>query len=86
MVKLTFLEVHLDGAEFTANAPLSDSGGDGDGPDIEVGEAGDEQSGGGKRWVGALVGLLFLVAVAVVAKKQLGGSDDEPVPELQGRE
>jgi hypothetical protein len=90
MAKFTFLEVHLDGAEFTANAPLSNSGGEAgesdDEPDIEIGEVGDEESSAGKgKWVAALVGLLFLVAVAVVAKQKLGG-DDEPVPELADRE
>lgn len=84
MAKFTFLEVHLDGAEFTANAPLSNSGGGEEGeadPDIEVGEVGDEEPGGKGKWVAALVGLVFLVVVAAAAKKKLGGSDE--VPELE---
>jgi hypothetical protein len=86
MAKFTFLEVHLDGAEFTANAPGSKLDESDDEPDIEVGDVGDEESSAGKgKWVAALVGLLFLVAVAVVAKQKLGG-DDEPVPELADRE
>lgn len=86
MAKFTLLEIHLDGAEFTANAPFSDSGESDDSPDIEVGEVGDEESSGGPSWLPAVVGLVFLVVVAVVAKKKLGGSDeDEPVPELEGR-
>ena len=36
MAKFTFLEVHLDGAEFTANAPGSKVGGADDEPDIEA--------------------------------------------------
>ena len=87
MAKFTFLEVHLDGAEFSANTPLGTAGGDADDdPDISVGEVGDEEESSGKgKWVAALVGLVFLVAVAFVAKQKFG-SDDDPVPELADRE
>lgn len=86
MAKFTFLEVHLDGAEFSANAPGSKMGSSDEDPDISVGDVGDEESSSGKgKWVAALVGLVFLVAVAFVAKQKFGSAED-PVPELAGRE
>lgn len=85
MAKFTFLEVHLDGAELTANAPGSGVGSDRE-PDISVGEVGDEEASSGRgRWFAALFGLVFLIAVAVLVKKKAGGGS-EPVPELEGRE
>ncbi|WP_255195758.1 hypothetical protein [Halorarius litoreus] len=88
MAKFTFLEVHLDGAKFTANAPGGKIEEPDEEPEVSVGEVGDEASSSGKgKWVAALVGLLFLVAVAAVAKKKLGGDADDPeIPELADRE
>lgn len=86
MAEFTFLEVHLDGASLTANAPFSGGTGGGDeDPDVEVGSVGEEEGGSRKPWLAALVGLLFLVVVAVLAKKKLGGRSD-PVPELDDYE
>lgn len=80
MAEFTFLEVHLDGAEFSPNAPFSKTTAS-DGPDVEVGSIGDEAGRSRKPWLATLIGLLFLVVVAIVAKKKLG-SDADPVPEL----
>ena len=87
MVDLTILEVHLDGAEFTANAPFSDettSEGGGStggvfGGDEESETADDESSGGASPFavVFAFVGLIVLT---VVLRRVLGGSG-EPVLE-----
>ena len=68
MVDITLVELHLDGAEFTANAP-----GSGASDDIET-ESADGTS--PPLGVVALAALLLLTAVAVAAKK-LGGDDDE---------
>jgi hypothetical protein len=72
MVDLTILEVHLDGSEFTANAPFS-SGGEDDSVDVEEGS--DPDSGRGKL-LAVLIGLAFCVAVAYLARNRLGGEDE----------
>lgn len=43
-----------------------------------------ETESGGRSWKSTLMGLLFLVALAVVAKRRMGGddADSESVPEL----
>ncbi|GGN89743.1 MULTISPECIES: hypothetical protein [Haloarcula] len=78
MAKFTLLELHLDGAEFTANAP-----GVGNGETAETAADESEASdSGGRGGVLALVVLLALVGVAVAGKKLLGGSDDEDLPSV----
>lgn len=67
MVDITLFELHLDGSEFTANAPNSgvlDNDGDG-----------DDESGGPPLGLFAVLALVVLVVAAGVAKK-VGGSDE----------
>lgn len=71
MAKFTLLELHLDDSTFTANAPLTS---DGELPDDGGSEAADAD--GGRSWLAALIGLLFLAVLAVLVKKKLGGDDD----------
>ncbi|WP_276271854.1 hypothetical protein [Haloarcula litorea] len=74
MAKFTLLEVHLDGAEFTANAP----GVDGAGSDTENGESGDDEGDGGTGGLPlAALLLLALTVVAVVAVSKLLGHDED---------
>ncbi|MBX0323441.1 hypothetical protein EGH21_10415 [Halomicroarcula sp. F13] len=78
MAKFTLLELHLDGAEFTANAP-----GVGSDETAETAtDEGDASDSGGRGGVLALVVLLALVGVAVAGKKLLSGSDDEELPSV----
>ena len=78
MAKFTLLEVHLEDASFTANAPYSGEGSEGsesDSEDEEEGAAADSGSGGPGR---ALVGLLVVVAILALAylgSRRLGGDD-----------
>jgi len=83
----TFLEVHLhDGLSFSASnsAPFVGSGDDegareaGEGEyeaSTEYDETADD-SGGVPAGVAALVGLVFLIGVAALARKLMGGGDD----------
>ena len=83
MAKFTLLELHLDGAEFTANAPFSsdddESASESRWSRAGTDESGDETDGaaGGGPSVGrlALVLLGVVVVVAVVLRLYLGGSD-----------
>lgn len=73
MTEFTFLKLQFDDASFTANTPFSTSGE----AEVEVeSETDDEEESGGL--FPFLLGLLFLVVLAVVAKKVLGGSGPEP--------
>ncbi|MFB6173897.1 MAG: hypothetical protein ABEI39_04565 [Halobacteriales archaeon] len=84
MVEITVLEVHLDGSEFTANAPFS-RGDDSDdesgvipfGDDDESVEPSDD---GGSSLLPAVVVLVGLAVVALAVRRVLGGSG-EPVLE-----
>ncbi|WP_436931852.1 hypothetical protein [Halosimplex halobium] len=92
MAKFTFLEVHLDGAEFMANAPFSGaesaeeaegladlslgSGEDGD----EAGEATDE---GGASPFGIVFAFVGLVVLAVAFRRILGGSGEPVLDEAE---
>lgn len=82
MAEFTLLKLQLDDASFTANAPFSGSeGGDeaiesDGGAEVEVGAGGPDAGDGGPRLVPLVVGLVFLVVLAVVARKVRGGSDD----------
>lgn len=75
MVNITLFELHLDDSNLTTNTPFS-------GRKKEVEAAGEppgsESSSKGKL-VGALVGVVFLAAVAFVVRKKVigGGSDPE---------
>lgn len=90
MVDITLFELHLDGAEFTANAPFSSADENesestsrwrrrsksrsGDDSESEIET--DAGSGGAKRGLLALfaVGALAVVAIALV--RSLGGDED----------
>jgi hypothetical protein len=67
MAEFTFLKLQFDDASLSANAPFS-------GSDTED-EEDDEDSGGVLPY---LLGLVFLVVVAVVVKKFLSGDGPEP--------
>ena len=69
MVEITLLELRVDDATFTANAPFSRG-------DDEEGELPEEGSSSKGAVLGALVGLVFLVVVAAAAKRRLGGDED----------
>jgi hypothetical protein len=75
MVEFTFLEIHLDDSEFTANASAPFGPGE---KAVEAGgEAPDPEDGSrGGAAVGAVIGLVFLVVVAYLAKRRF--LDDEP--------
>lgn len=68
MAKFTFLELHLDDATITNNAPYS--GGD---PPVDD----DEGETGGRSLLGPLVLGLVLVVAALVVWKAKGGADDD---------
>jgi hypothetical protein len=75
-MELTLLKLNVDGSTFTANAPFSgeDEGTETDETDIAVGEdvRGDDEEGRSKApFVAAVVGLLFLLGAAVVARRYL---------------
>lgn len=79
MVDITFLEVHLDSANLTANAPFSgstDAESEGDGgrePEVEL-EV-EDGSGGGATLLAAVVGLVFLVVVGFLVRRYLRGGE-----------
>lgn len=83
MAKFTFLEVHLEGSSLTANAPsgLGDGASESTesaeplGTGEEGGAAADEAS-GSRRGVAAVVGLAFLVVVALAVRRFLGGEGE----------
>lgn len=75
MVDVTFLELHLDDSNLTANAPYSDRKKRITSSDDAPAEGGRASKGSA---VAALIGLVFLVAVTVVVKRKfLGGDGDE---------
>ncbi|PSP85299.1 hypothetical protein BRC96_02815 [Halobacteriales archaeon QS_6_64_34] len=71
MVDITLFELHLDGSEFTANAP-------GIGKSDEEGDESDS----GNAPLGLVAGLVLVVfvVIAVVAVKKRGGSDGGESP------
>ena len=75
MAEFTFLELHFEDSNLTANAPYSRSGAD-TGPG---GEASTDNSGSrGGTIVALLVGLVFSLAVAYLVRKKLSsGNTDE---------
>ena len=70
MVDITLFELHLDGSEFTANAP-----GVGGSDEAET----DRDDGGAPLGPLAVLALVVLVVVAVAAKKLRGGDDEPPL-------
>jgi MYXO-CTERM domain-containing protein len=72
MVELTLFEIHLDGSEFTANAPFT-SGESDDSDDFEVASEGDS---GGPNPAKAVLGLLVLVVALVLVRRLVSGSDE----------
>lgn len=86
MVEITLFEFHLDGSEFTANAPFSAAESpeeDADGL-LRRGSDGDERGAaddGGRR-LGPLPAIAVLVAVVVlfVVGRRLLGGEPELVP------
>lgn len=77
MAKFTLLEVHLEGSSLTANAPFSsdDSGAAPSAKSVPEPESGAESS--SRRGVATVVGLLFLVAVALAVRKWF--AEDEEI-------
>lgn len=76
MAKFTLLELHFDDSTVTANAPYSLGE-----KEIGAGDEPPEEDGGSKKGAvfAALIGLLFLVVVAYVAKRKvLDTEDGEP--------
>lgn len=76
MAEFSLLKLQFEDAEFTANAPFSGS------DEAEVGSEEDEDEEESGSIVGLLLGLVFLVVLAIAVKKFLGGdSVPEPRPE-----
>lgn len=67
MAEFTLLKLEVDDASFSANTPFGSSS--------DTDEQTDEEESGGVMPL--VFGLVFLVAVAVVAKKFLGGDSSE---------
>jgi hypothetical protein len=81
MVEFTFLEVHLDDSSLTANAPYSHGE-----KDVVASDEPPAEPGGSKKGsaLAAVVGLVFLAAVAYLAKKKfLDSEDDELLEDLE---
>jgi len=74
MVDITLLEVHLDGAEFTANAPGIDDA-EGTSP-LPVGDDATEGSDDGGGLGPVLVGVLLLAVAVAVGRRVVGGSGE----------
>ena len=88
MVDLTVLEVHLDGAELTANAPFSDKAKSTSGESAggvfgndEESEMEAEGSSGGASPPVSVVAFLGLVVLTVVLRRVLGGSSESVLDE-----
>ena len=78
MVEFTFLEVHLEESDFTANAPYSYGE-----KDVEAGEGPPPESDESRKGtaLAAVVGLVFLAVVAFLAKRRY--LDDEADDEFE---
>ncbi|MFC7020611.1 MULTISPECIES: hypothetical protein [Haloarcula] len=75
MVDVTLFELHLEGSQFTANAPDSGVGGATE-SDEDTGEVADEGTGTVPVALLAVLGVVLALASAVAAKKILGGVDE----------
>ena len=80
MVDITILELHLTEPNLTAHAPFSNRRKDVEASDEPLPEESSSSKG---KLVGAIVGLVFLVAVAVVAKRKVGGGGPEDEEQLE---
>lgn len=77
MAEYTLLKLQVEDASFTAHAPFSGAGGESDADEGSVGDVdsaggdGDDADGAGadRSLLPVVVGLVFLVAVAVAVKK-----------------
>jgi hypothetical protein len=81
MVDITLFEVHLDDSSLTANNPFSRGR-----KSVEAGDGGltSKSSSSSKgKLLGALVGLVFLAAVAYLARKKVGGGSDKGEEKLE---
>ena len=76
MAEFTFLEIHFEDPDFTANAPYSYGE-----KDVEAGEGPPPESDESRKGtaLAAVVGLVFLAVVAFFAKRRYldGEADDE---------
>ncbi|WP_254768970.1 hypothetical protein [Salinilacihabitans rarus] len=88
--KFTFIELHLDGDTQFGPKTISDALPVGDEAaateaeadgDEEAAAAADEDEEGGRGAVGAVVGLLALVGLALALRKLRGGDEDEELSE-----
>ena len=75
MVDITLFEVHFEDSSLTANTPFSRGRKSVGAGDDSPGEPSSSSSKG--KLVGALVGLVFLAAVAFVVRRKVGGDEDE---------
>lgn len=88
MAKFTLLEVHLEDASFTANAPYSGASGeeaDSDGTadeDADGAAAADGDSGGRGKVLVGLVVVVAILALAYLGSRRLGGDEDVPDVEV----
>jgi hypothetical protein len=74
MADFTLLELHLEDASLSANSPFgssSDDGGIGLSVSEESSSGSSEEDSSGRGWLGPVIGLLFLVGVAFVARKRM---------------
>ncbi|MFB6224513.1 MAG: hypothetical protein ABEH86_12685 [Haloarcula sp.] len=82
MAEFTLLELHLDGAEFTANAPFSSADDESESTSrwsrrSETTSETDDDSSSSSKWgLLAVLGIGALAVGAVAVSRFLGGSDE----------
>lgn len=76
MVDITLFELHLDDSTLTANAPFSDR------KNVKSSSEPVPESSSRAKLIPTLVGLIFLIAVAYVAKRKLLDSEEETEVEV----
>jgi hypothetical protein len=95
MAKFTLLEVHLDGAEFTANAPYSEGEPDEEPGGFEGlpfgGDEGDEATEtasdeGGANPFGIVLTFAGMILAVVALRRILGGSGEPALDESEAEE
>lgn len=79
MAEFTFLKLQFDDVSFAANAPFSAG-------DEAKGEAGEDEDDDSRAILPLVLGLVFLVVVAVVVKKFLGGDSELPAIDAEADE